>query len=217
MKPRNWSANSSRAHAPADMSLRETLYPKVEPIAIAIVSFLKAQGISPTQLTLGGAVLSFLTGVIYAKGYLFLGGIMLFVAGAADLLDGLLARTTGKTSSFGAFLDSVVDRYSDFFIFAGLATYFIRNGEIFWFFVALGIILGSVVISYTKARAENFIKDCGVGVFGRSERILLLIAGTIIAPLLKLVLLVLLVGTHVTALQRIFHTKKALAEENPKD
>jgi phosphatidylglycerophosphate synthase len=163
------------------MSLRETLYPKVEPIANAIVAFLKEQGISPTQLTLAGAALSFLTGVIYAKGYLFLGGIMLFIAGAADLLDGLLARTTGKTSSFGAFLDSVVDRYSDFFVFAGLATYYIRNGEIFWFFVTLGIILGSVVISYTKARSENFIKDCSVGIFGRSERVLLLIVGFIVS------------------------------------
>ena len=194
------------------MSLRETLYPKVEPIAKAIVSFLKAQGISPMQLTLAGAALSLLTGVIYAKGYLFLGGVMLFVAGACDLLDGLLARTTGKTSSFGAFFDSVVDRYSDFFVFAGLAAYFVRNGEIFWFFVTLGIILGSVVVSYTKARSENFIKDCGVGAFGRAERVLLLIAGTIVAPLLKLVLLVLLVGTHVTAIRRILHTKKTLAE-----
>ena len=194
------------------MSLRETLYPKVAPIANAIVSFLKAQGISPTQLTLAGAALSLLTGVIYAKGYLFLGGIVLFVAGAADLLDGLLARTTGKTSTFGAFLDSVVDRYSDFFVFAGLATYFVRNGEVFWFFVTLGIILGSVVISYTKARAENFIKDCGVGIFGRSERVLILIAASLVTPLLKLALLVLLVGTHATAIQRILHTKKILAE-----
>lgn len=194
------------------MSLRETLYPKVEPIANAIVSFLKAQGISPMQLTLAGAALSLLTGVIYAKGYLFLGGVMLFVAGACDLLDGLLARTTGKTSSFGAFFDSVVDRYSDFFVFAGLATYFVRSGEVFWFFVALGIILGSVVISYTKARAENFIKDCGVGFFGRSERVLILIAASLVTPLLKLALLVLLVGTHTTAIQRILHTKKTLAE-----
>lgn len=194
------------------MSLRETLYPKVAPIADAIVSFLKAQGITPNQLTLAGAALSLLTGVIYAKGYLFLGGIMLFVAGAADLLDGLLARTTGKTSTFGAFFDSVVDRYADFFVFAGLATYFVRNGEIFWFFVSLGVILGSVAVSYTKARAENFIKNCGVGTFGRAERVLILILASLITPLLKLALLVLLVGTHATAIQRILHTQKALAE-----
>ncbi|MBI4711263.1 MAG: hypothetical protein HY767_02225, partial [Candidatus Omnitrophica bacterium] len=62
----------------------------------------------------------------------------------------------------------------------------------------------------------NFIKNCGVGIFGRSERILLLIAGTLVTPLLKLVLLVLLVGTHATAIQRILHTKKTLAE-TPRD
>jgi len=194
------------------MSLRETLYPKVEPIVTRIVSFLTSQGISPNQLTLAGAALSFLSGVIYAKGYLFLGGVMLFVAGAADLLDGPLARTTGKMTSFGAFLDSTVDRYSDFFVFGGLSIYFVNNGEIFWFFVTLGIILGAFVVSYTKARAENLIKNCGVGIFGRSERILLLIAGTLVAPFLKFVLLVLLVGTHATAVQRILHTKKTLAE-----
>lgn len=194
------------------MSLRETLYPKVEPIVKRIVNFLTAQGISPTQLTLAGAALSFLTGVIFAKGYLFLGGLMLFVAGAADLLDGPLARATGKASPFGAFLDSTVDRYSDFFVFAGISIHFVRQGEIFWFFVTLGIIVGAFVVSYTKARSENFIKNCGVGIFGRSERILLLIAGTLVTPLLKLVLLVLLVGTHTTAVQRILHTKKTLAE-----
>ena len=194
------------------LSLRETLYPKVEPIVARIVSFLSAQGISPNQLTLAGAALNLLAGVIYAKGYLVLGGIMLIVAGAADLIDGPLARTTGKSSPFGAFLDSTVDRYSDFFVFAGLATYFVRNEDIFWFFVTLGIILGAFAVSYTKARAENFIKDCGVGIFGRSERLLLLAAVTILTPLLKLGLLVLLFGTHATALRRILHTKKTLSE-----
>lgn len=194
------------------MSVRETLYPKVAPIAEAIVSFLKAQDVSPTQLTLAGVALSFFAGVIYAKGYLFLGGIVLFVAGAADVLDGLLARTTGKTSSFGAFLDSVTDRYSDFFVFAGLATHYVTQGKVLLFLVTLGIILGSFVVSYSKARSENFIKECGVGGFGRAERVLFLIIGSLITPLLSLVLWVLLVGTHVTAIQRILYTKKTLAE-----
>ena len=198
------------------MSLRETLYPKVEPIVTKIVAFLISKGISPTQLTLAGAALSLLTGVIYASGHLFLGGIMLIVAGAGDLIDGPLARTTGKTSSFGAFLDSTVDRYSDFFVFAGLAVHFFCENELFWLIITLGIILGSFAVSYTKARAENFIKDCGVGIFGRAERILILAGATIFWPLLGLALLVLLVGTHATAIQRILHTKKALAE-TPRD
>ena len=174
------------------MSLREALYPKVEPIVTRIVSFLTSQGISPNQLTLAGAALSLLTGVIYAKGYFFLGGILLIIAGACDLLDGPLARTTGKAGPFGAFLDSAIDRYSDFFVFAGLSVYFVRSGEIFWFLVTLSTLLGVFTVSYTKARAENFIKNCGVGFFGRSERILILTAATILSPLLKLALLILL-------------------------
>jgi CDP-diacylglycerol---glycerol-3-phosphate 3-phosphatidyltransferase len=194
--------------------LRETLYPKLEPLIKRIVSQLAKQGISPNQLTLAGVAHSLLTGVIYAKGYLFLGGILLLLSGAGDLLDGPLARLTGKAGSFGAFLDSMVDRYSDFFVFSGLALHFARRGEIFWFVITLGIILGAFAVSYAKARAENFIPDCGVGIFGRSERIVLLALGTLFSPLLWLALLILLIGTHSTAVRRILHTKKTL-EKTP--
>ncbi|HNX68370.1 MAG TPA: CDP-alcohol phosphatidyltransferase family protein [Candidatus Omnitrophota bacterium] len=190
--------------------LRKILYPKFESAINRIVAWLTQQGISPNQLTLTGAALNLLAGVIYAKGFFFLGGWMLLVAGLGDLLDGPLARATGKASSFGAFLDSTVDRYSDFFVFAGIAACFIGRGEVFWFLVSLGIILGAFAVSYSKARAENFIKDCGVGVFGRGERVILLGLASIFTPLLKLALLVLLVGTHITAVQRILHTKKTL-------
>ncbi|OQA58342.1 MAG: CDP-diacylglycerol--inositol 3-phosphatidyltransferase [Candidatus Omnitrophica bacterium ADurb.Bin277] len=192
--------------------LRETLYPKIEALIGRIVHKLDQLDITPNQLTLAGAALNLLTGIIYAKGYLFLGALFLLLAGLGDMLDGPLARKTGKSSPFGAFLDSTVDRYSDFFIFGGLAVFFAREGEIFWFLVLLGIILGSFVVSYSKARAENFIENCGVGIFGRAERIVLLALGTLISPLLKPVLFILLVGTHATALQRIRHTKKALSE-----
>ncbi|MBU9888830.1 MAG: CDP-alcohol phosphatidyltransferase family protein [Candidatus Omnitrophica bacterium] len=196
--------------------LRETVYPKVEPWIKQVVSFLAAQGVFPNQLTLAGAVLSLLTGVIYAKGYLFLGGVLLLLSGLGDLLDGPLARLTGKAGPFGAFLDSTVDRYADFFVLSGIAIYFVRKGEIFWFVVTLGVILGSFAVSYTKARAENFIPTCGVGIFGRAERLLMLAAGTLVTPLLGLVLLTLLIGTHSTAVRRILHTRKTL-DQLPKN
>ncbi len=195
--------------------LRENLYPKIEPLVKQIASRLAKQGVSPNQLTLAGAALSFFTGIIYAKGYLFLGSLLLLLSGAGDLLDGPLARLTGKADSFGAFLDSTIDRYSDFFVFGGLALHFARIGEVFWFVVTLGIVLGAFAVSYSKARAENFIPDCGVGIFGRSERIVLLALGTLIPPFLGLALLILLVGTHSTAVLRILHTKKTL-EKIPK-
>ena len=193
--------------------LREVLYPKIESQVDKAASILNKQGITPNQLTFAGAALNLLTGIIYAKGYFFLGAVVLLVAGLGDMLDGPLARLTGKTSSFGALLDSAVDRYSDFFIFGGLAVYFAGEAEVFWFLVSLGIILGSFAVSYTKARAENFIKDCRIGFFGRAERILLLALGTVFTPLLKMILLILLVGTHVTAVQRILHAKKVLTEK----
>lgn len=192
--------------------LRETFYPRVEPLIGRVVALLVKQGISPNQLTFAGAALSLLTGILYAKGYLFLGGLFLLLSGLGDLLDGPLARATNKAGAFGAFLDSTMDRYSDFFIFGGIAIHFTREGDALWFVIALGVLLGSFVVSYSKARAENFIKDCGIGIFGRSERILLLAIGTLIAPLLKIILLVLFAGTHVTAIQRILHTKKALSQ-----
>jgi phosphatidylglycerophosphate synthase len=192
--------------------LRKLVYPKIEAWVNQAVDRLSSFGITPNQLTLAGAAVSLLTAIIYAKGFLFLGGIVLLAAGLGDMLDGPLARKTGKASSFGAFFDSTVDRYSDFFIFSGLAIFFAREGEIVWFLVSLGILLGAFVVSYAKARAENFIKDCGVGIFGRAERIVLLALGTLFAPVLKLILLALLIGTHVTAIQRILHTQKALTE-----
>ncbi len=194
--------------------LRKSLYPVFETQINQIVNFLAKQGISPNQLTFAGAALNLLVGVIYAKGHLFVGGVFLLVAGLGDLLDGPLARSTGKASSFGALLDSVVDRYSDFFIFGGLAVYFFSLGNIFWALVSMGIILGAFAVSYAKARAENFIQKCGVGIFGRAERIFLLAAGTLFSPLLKLILLILLIGTHATAVQRVLHAKKTL-DQNP--
>ncbi len=192
--------------------LRQTIYPHVESRLNQIAGFLEKQGISPNQLTLAGAALNFVTGIVYAKGYLIFGGFLLLLAGLGDLLDGPLARTSGKQSSFGAFLDSTVDRYSDFFIFGGLAVFFAREGEAFWFLVCMGILLGAFIVSYAKARAENFIKDCGVGFFGRAERIVLLALGTLLPFLLNFILLILLIGTHITAIRRIFHTRKSLAE-----
>lgn len=192
--------------------LREKLYPRFESQIQRTSAFLAAQGVTPDQLTLAGAALSLLTGVIYARGYLFLGSLFLLVASLGDLLDGALARLTGKSSKFGAFLDSMLDRYSDFFIFGGIVIYFVGLGEFFWLLITLGVLLGSFAVSYAKARAENLIPNCGIGFFGRAERIFLLAVGTLLPFLLKFILLILFFGTHITAFQRMLHTQKTLAE-----
>ncbi len=197
--------------------LRKSIYPKIEALLTEAASFFREQGFSPNQLTLAGLALNFVAGWIYASGHLFLGAVMLLVAAVADLLDGPLARLTGKVSKFGAFLDSTVDRYSDFFLFGGLAIYFAGQGRTVLFVVTMGIILGAYVTSYSKARAENLIPDCSVGVFERPERLIALAFGSIFQPLLGLVLWILLIGTHATAIQRILHTKKSLSSPPPEN
>ena len=193
--------------------LRKSVYPKVESLINEWAAFCHKQGLTPHQLTLAGLGLNFLAGAIYAGGNFFLAGLVMLVAALGDLLDGSLARLTGKSSKFGAFLDSTVDRYSDFFIFGGLALFFARTAQSGWLFIVLGIILGAYATSFTKARAENLIENCSTGIFERAERILTLAAGSILWPLMPLALLVLFFGTHFTALQRIFFTRKALAEK----
>lgn len=195
--------------------LRKAVYPKIEVYLNQAAERLNQQGFTPNQLTLAGLALNFLAGCIYAAGNVFFGGIFLLIASLADLLDGPLARLTQRSSSFGAFLDSTVDRYSDFFILGGLALYFARQYQGTWFLVVMGIILGAFITSYTKARAESLIKECSVGIFERAERIIILALGSIFWPLLGFALLALLIGTHATALQRIFYVKSTL--ETPKE
>lgn len=190
--------------------LRGLVYPKVEPLLNRVARVLADKKITPNQLTLAGMGLSALAGWVYSGGLLTLGGLLLLAGSLGDLLDGPLARLTGKVSRFGAFLDSTVDRYSDFFLFGGLAYYFAAQELWASFLMTLGILLGAYVTSYTKARGENFVPTVSVGFFERPERLILLAVGSLIPPLLSWMLATLLVGTHVTAFQRIFFVKQAL-------
>lgn len=192
--------------------LRKALYPKLESTLNRIAETLNKKGFSPNQLTIAGLLLNFLAGWIYTTGNLFIAGVVVLLAGMGDMLDGPLARSSGRVTKFGAFLDSTVDRYSDFFLFGGLALYSVERGMNDWFLICLGIIVGSFVTSYTKARAENFIESCNVGLFERAERVLMLALGSLIPPLLPLVLWILFLGTNATAIHRILYTRKALAK-----
>ena len=189
--------------------LRSLVYSKVEPFLNRAAKFCAEKKFTPNQLTLAGLGLNLFAGWIYASGLLFVAGLILLIAGLGDVLDGPLARLTGKASHFGAFLDSTVDRYSDFFIFGGVAYYFANEASWGWFLVAMGILLGAFLTSYTKARMEGMALTCSVGIFERAERVLILALGSLVPPLFRLSLIVLLLGTHATAIQRIWFVKKS--------
>lgn len=165
--------------------------------------------VTPNMLTLFGFALNVVVAVLLATNHLVAGGIMIIVAGLFDMLDGALAKITNRMSSFGAFLDSVVDRYSEAVVLFGLLLhyYFQPNTQGFTEIVLIYVILiGSMMISYARARAGALRISNEVGLMARPERIVLLALGLLFQTVLLLpILWILAVGTQFTALQRIFY------------
>lgn len=168
-----------------------------------VVRWLQSIGATPNVISFIGFVLTIGSAGLLATGYLRLGGIALWIAATFDMIDGSLARETKTESTFGAFLDSTLDRYSESITLLGLAVYYANqiDAQTHLFLVLLTLI-GSWAVSYTRARAEGLNVECKVGILQRPERIVLLIAGLILGWMLP-VLWVLAALTNITAVQRI--------------
>ncbi len=175
-----------------------------EPVARALVG----ARLRPNQLTVLGLCVSALSAVAFAWDRQRWAGGLLALAGACDILDGALARASGQVSPFGAFLDSVLDRYSDLLVLAGVIVLFGRFGRTADVLATLAALIGTVMVSYTRARAESVGIDCRVGLMERGERLLLLVAGAL-ADLLVPVVWIVAVGANVTAAHRMLHTWRA--------
>jgi len=143
----------------------KSIKPHFERVISPIVYIFDKLNISPNMLTITGLLIT-VTGTyfIFAKQF-FTAGIILIIGAIFDAIDGALARRTNKTTKFGAFLDSTVDRIADFLPLFALAYYF-KDDTIF-FFITMGAILFSFLVSYTRARAEGLGIDCKVGIFER--------------------------------------------------
>ena len=153
--------------------------------------FISKTGIPPNMITILGLILSALAGFIYSTGSFFWAAWVVVLAGICDTLDGTIARSSGKGTAFGAFFDSSLDRYSDMFILVGLVWVF-SGGPSLWLspgmdesslqspitvlFIIMAMI-GSFMVSYTRARAEALGVDCKVGLMQRTERVVLLVIG----------------------------------------
>jgi phosphatidylglycerophosphate synthase len=159
--------------------------------------------LSPNTLTLIGFLITVSAAFVIPHN-IKQGGILILIGGGFDMLDGIMARTSGRVSRFGAFLDSVLDRYSDAFLFLALAWYLAEHGNHTGAFLSLGTLVGAFVISYARARAEGLGESCHTGIMERPERIILLVFATLTGWIVP-VLWSMLVLTHITVIQRIFH------------
>jgi CDP-diacylglycerol--glycerol-3-phosphate 3-phosphatidyltransferase len=166
--------------------------------------------VRPNHLTVVGLGVSVVAAAGIAQGRLRVAALLLAVAGLCDFFDGSLARLTNRVSAFGAFLDSVVDRYSDLIVLLGVVLHYERLDDTRGVCLTLVTLVGTIMVSYTKARAQSIGVACEIGLMERPERLIVLIAGAAF-NLLSAAMVALGILTNLTALQRILYTRRAVA------
>ena len=183
--------------------MREIFKGVLEPIA----RFLNRIGLKPNTVTISGLVGHAAAAYLIARGHITWGGLLILLMAPVDALDGTMARLRGEPSSFGAFVDSVTDRYSELVLFGGLLLYFLQQQN--WWGIGLVYLAasGSILVSYTRAKAEGLGFECKVGILTRVERYFVLVPALIFnIPVIGVGIIGLF--ANLTALQRIFYVRK---------
>ncbi len=182
-----------------------TLLPRAVPRRITdpIVAVLARAGVAPDHLTLLGFAGNVGAAVLAARGEFLAAGIVALIFSALDLLDGALARGTGRATAFGGVLDSTLDRLSEAAVLAGVAFYYVQSGSREEVVLCFAALTGSILVSYIRARAQFYGLDLTDGLFTRPERVLVLGGGLIIGQV-RIALWVLAVMAGATALQRLY-------------
>jgi CDP-diacylglycerol--glycerol-3-phosphate 3-phosphatidyltransferase len=176
----------------------------------AIADLLGKTLLQPNALTSLGVILNLIAFLTLSQGRMFESGILIAVAGSCDLLDGGLARRAGRSTLFGAFYDSAMDRVSDMAIYGGLLLWHYGHlHNMVLVVVTFLAMAGSIMVSYTRARAECLIPKCRVGFMERAERTLTLILGALFNRI-PMALWIIAVGSWLTAIHRILYTRKEL-------
>ena len=192
----------------------------------AIVRPLARLGINPNVVTILGLLLSIVTALVIASGHIVAGGALVLFAGIFDMLDGAMARVSNAATTFGAFLDSTLDRYSESIILGGLLFYALQRpglhealwpwaNEQQWMIVLVfAAAVGSLMVSYAKARAEGLGLECKTGLLARPERVVILALGLLMGAMGTTIwaLMLLAVLSHVTAIERIVHVWRATSQ-----
>jgi CDP-diacylglycerol--glycerol-3-phosphate 3-phosphatidyltransferase len=170
-----------------------------------IVSTLALSRIHPNVLTFIGLLINVWAAFLFAAGKFQKAAWVVVGAGLFDMVDGRVARETNRVTRFGGFFDSVLDRYSDLFVLIGLLIYYSNIGRPFYITMTAIVMTGTVMVSYTRARAENEIPKCKVGFLERPERVVLIIVGGLFDRMAP-VLWVMAILTNLTVIHRMIYT-----------
>ena len=182
----------------------------IDPVALAVAR----TGLTPNALTALGLVGSLGAAALVAGGYFLIGGLVVLAAAALDLLDGALARATGRVTAFGGVFDSVLDRLGEAAVLGGVLFHFSEGGHRQEVVLAFIAVVGSIMVSYVRARAEGAGLKLTDGIFTRPERVIVLGLGLMVDQML-IALWILAVLTVFTVLQRLYTVWRRLENEKP--
>ena len=174
-------------------------------IVMAIVRGLALSRIHPNVLTFIGLLINIVAAVLLAWGNFYAAGWVIISAGIFDMVDGRVARETNRVTRFGGFFDSVLDRYSDLALLMGLLVYYASINRFFYVVLTAVVMTASVMVSYTRSRAENTIPTCKVGFMERPERIVLLIIGALFNRMAPVLWVIAVLG-NLTVIHRMIYT-----------
>lgn len=206
-----------------------TLTDRVRTLANGILSKIGSSlhhlGVHPDWITTAGLLIVCVSGVFIAQGQFFTAGIILLLGLPLDALDGAVARAMNRQDAFGAVLDSTLDRYADGVIFAALGYYFAVHDRFEMLLLSMAAMLGSFLVSYVRARADDskVAVTVKVGLFTRLERLIVILVALLVpdlvnyAPLLDVCLVILAIGTNITALHRLWYVYRALQQRQNQD
>ena len=186
----------------------------VNKVIVLIVRGLALSRIHPDALTFIGLVVNGIAAVLLAAGKFPAAGLVIIAAALFDMVDGRVARETNQVTVFGGFFDSVIDRYSDLVLLMGLLVYYASINRFFYVVLTAVVMTGSVMVSYTRARAECVIPRCKAGFMERPERIVLFILGALFNRMAP-VLWIIAVLANITVIHRMIFTWQQTKSPQP--
>jgi len=202
-------SETEKSNFSIELFLRKTFKSILDKIA----GFLINLGLKPNIITISGLIGNIVAAILIGSGQLFWGGVLAMLVGPFDALDGAMARLKNEPSKYGSFIDSVTDRYDELVLLAGLLVHFIMVDEWIGCVLVYFAAVGSVMVSYVRAKAEALGYSAKVGILTRVERYLILIPGIILGkPMISLAIIALL--GNITAIQRFYFVRKQALKDS---